>query len=82
MRSYGSKRLPSVSAMAERVRSVTFPLDRSTTWCDTSSSTKPVLRLGEIHDTTKAKLRWLEELSEQSLHPAGQRAAHRTPTAG
>ena len=28
--------------------------------------------VGEIHDTTEAKLRWLEELSEESLHPASE----------
>ncbi|MGH3137688.1 MAG: acyl-CoA carboxylase subunit beta, partial [Gaiellaceae bacterium] len=29
--------------------------------------------MGEIHDTTEAKLRWLEELSEESLHPASEK---------
>ncbi len=29
--------------------------------------------MGETHDTTEAKLRWLEELREESLHPASER---------
>ena len=29
--------------------------------------------MAEIHDTTEAKLRWLEELSEASLHPASEK---------
>jgi propionyl-CoA carboxylase beta chain len=29
--------------------------------------------VGEIHDTTEAKLRWLEELTEESLHPGSER---------
>ena len=31
----------------------------------------------ETHDTTEAKLRWLEELSEQALHPASERHVER-----
>jgi propionyl-CoA carboxylase beta chain len=34
-------------------------------------------RVAEIHDTTEAKLRWLEELGEQSLHPASESAVER-----
>src|SRR5512145_97836 len=33
--------------------------------------------VAETHDTTEAKLRWLEELSEQALHPASERHVHR-----
>ena len=33
--------------------------------------------MGEIHDTTEAKLRWLEELSEESLHPASEKQVAR-----
>jgi propionyl-CoA carboxylase beta chain len=29
--------------------------------------------VAEAHDTTEAKLRWLEELREQALHPASDR---------
>jgi acetyl-CoA carboxylase carboxyltransferase component len=28
--------------------------------------------MAEIHDTTEAKLRWLEELSDEALHPASE----------
>ena len=31
----------------------------------------------EAHDTTEAKLRWLEELSEQALHPSSERHVER-----
>src|SRR5688572_26664873 len=33
--------------------------------------------MAETHDTTEAKLRWLEELSEQALHPASERHVER-----
>ena len=33
--------------------------------------------MAETHDTTEAKLRWLEELSEEALHPASQRHVER-----
>ena len=33
--------------------------------------------MAEIHDTTEAKLRWLEELSEQSLHHASDKHVER-----
>jgi propionyl-CoA carboxylase beta chain len=33
--------------------------------------------MAEIHDTTDAKLRWLEELSEDALHPASERHVER-----
>jgi acetyl-CoA carboxylase carboxyltransferase component len=33
--------------------------------------------MAEIHDTTEAKLRWLQELSEDALHPAGERHVER-----
>src|SRR5512145_1696743 len=33
--------------------------------------------VAETHDTTEAKLRWLEELSEQALHHASERHVHR-----
>ena len=29
--------------------------------------------MAEIHDTTDAKLRWLQELSEEASHPASER---------
>ena len=29
--------------------------------------------MAEIHDTTEAKLRWLQELSEEASHPASER---------
>src|SRR6187399_1838694 len=33
--------------------------------------------MAEIHDTTEAKLRWLEELSDEALHPASERHVER-----
>ncbi len=33
--------------------------------------------VSETHDTTEAKLRWLEELGEQSLHPASEKHVER-----
>ena len=33
--------------------------------------------MAEIHDTTEAKLRWLQELSEDALHPASERHVER-----
>jgi propionyl-CoA carboxylase beta chain len=33
--------------------------------------------MAEIHDTTEAKLRWLQELSEEALHPASERHVER-----
>ena len=33
--------------------------------------------MAEIHDTTEAKLRWLEELSEDALHPASEKHVER-----
>src|SRR6187397_1325968 len=33
--------------------------------------------MAEIHDTTEAKLRWLEELSDEGLHPASERHVER-----
>src|SRR6185295_8218017 len=33
--------------------------------------------MAEIHDTTEAKLRWLEELSDEALHPASPRHVER-----
>ena len=29
--------------------------------------------MAETHDTTEAKLRWLEELSAEALHPASEK---------
>src|SRR5262249_52782432 len=36
-----------------------------------------LLAVPETHDTTEAKLRWLEELREQSLEAAGEKAVAR-----
>ena len=33
--------------------------------------------MAEIHDTTEAKLRWLQELSEDALHPASEKHVER-----
>jgi len=38
--------------------------------------------VAETHDTTEAKLRWLEELSEESLHPASERHVERRRAGG